>query len=94
MKQAKLPKTTGPKKTEPKQYTVHEAKTHLSKILKKVEGGAEAVIARGREPIARLIPISSKFSRSELRGIDKGKIWMASDFNESISPEFFIGKDE
>ncbi len=87
---AKLSKPRSEK--QPKQYTVHNAKTNLSKILRTVEEGAEVVIARGSEPVARLMPISSKFSRSELRGIDKGRIWMAPDFNESLSPEFFIGK--
>lgn len=87
-------KQVKPSKKAPNQYTVHEAKTHLSKILRTVEDGAEVVIARGSDPIARLMPIHSKISRAELRGIDKGKIWMAPDFNEPLSPEFFIGQGE
>jgi len=39
-------------------YTVHYAKTHLSKLLEQVEDGKEIVLARGRKPIARLIPCS------------------------------------
>jgi prevent-host-death family protein len=36
-------------------YTVHEAKTHLSRILAQVELGQEVVIARGSVPVARLV---------------------------------------
>ncbi len=36
---------------------IGEAKTHLSELLAKVEAGEEVVIARGRDPIARLTPI-------------------------------------
>jgi len=37
--------------------TVHEAKTHLSKLLAQVEAGSEIVIARGKQEIAKLVPI-------------------------------------
>jgi prevent-host-death family protein len=37
--------------------TVHEAKTHLSRYLAAVEAGAEIVIARGKRPIASLVPL-------------------------------------
>lgn len=36
--------------------TVLDAKTHLSSLLKEVEAGEEVVIARGRHPVARLVP--------------------------------------
>jgi prevent-host-death family protein len=38
--------------------TIHEAKTHLSKLLAQVEAGEEVVIARGKNAIARIVPIS------------------------------------
>jgi prevent-host-death family protein len=37
--------------------TTHEAKTHLSRYLVAVERGEEIVIARGRKPVARLVPV-------------------------------------
>ena len=40
--------------------TVHEAKTHLSRYLVDVENGGEILIARGKKPIARLVPIEEK----------------------------------
>ena len=39
-------------------YTVHFAKTNLSKLLLDVEDGKQVVLARGKKPIARLIPCS------------------------------------
>jgi prevent-host-death family protein len=37
---------------------VHEAKTHLSRLLRRVAAGEEIVIARGGRPVARLVPIT------------------------------------
>ena len=39
--------------------TTHEAKTHLSRYLAAVERGEQFVIARGKKPVARLVPITS-----------------------------------
>jgi prevent-host-death family protein len=48
----------------PKMVTVHEAKTHLSRLLAEVEAGAEIVLARGRTPIAKIVPLEpSKLAR-------------------------------
>jgi prevent-host-death family protein len=41
---------------------IGEAKTHLSELLAKVEAGEEIVIARGNEPIAKLVPLD-EFAR-------------------------------
>ena len=38
------------------QVTIHEAKTHLSRLLHKVEEGEEIVLCRGKNPVARLVP--------------------------------------
>jgi prevent-host-death family protein len=40
--------------------TVHQAKTQLSKLIARAEAGEEIVIARGREPVVRLMPIEKK----------------------------------
>jgi len=39
-----------------KAFTVHQAKTHLSRLLKAVEEGEEVVILRGKTPVAKLVP--------------------------------------
>ena len=38
--------------------TIHEAKTQLSKLIARVEAGEEVVIARGKNPVVRLMPIA------------------------------------
>ena len=40
--------------------SVHEAKTHLSRYLVEVENGLEILIARGKKPVARLVPLKEK----------------------------------
>jgi len=44
-------------------FTIHEAKTHLSKLIARAEAGEEIVIARGREPVVRLQPIADRKPR-------------------------------
>jgi antitoxin (DNA-binding transcriptional repressor) of toxin-antitoxin stability system len=39
--------------------TTHEAKTHLSRYLAAIEQGEEFIIARGKKPIARLVPMEA-----------------------------------
>jgi antitoxin (DNA-binding transcriptional repressor) of toxin-antitoxin stability system len=46
-----------------------------------VIAGEEIVIARAGKPIARLAPIAPATAKKRVPGIDKGKIWMAKDFN-------------
>lgn len=62
------------------QVTVHEAKTHLSRLLQRVGRGEEIVIARGKEPVARLVPIEPP-ARPRVLGSAKGQVWMSDDFN-------------
>ncbi|HEX2463469.1 MAG TPA: type II toxin-antitoxin system prevent-host-death family antitoxin, partial [Thermoanaerobaculia bacterium] len=38
-----------------KEVSVHEAKTHLSRLLRRVENGEEIVISRGGKPVAKLV---------------------------------------
>jgi antitoxin (DNA-binding transcriptional repressor) of toxin-antitoxin stability system len=60
--------------------TIHVAKTTLSQLLARVEAGEEIVLARGKEPIAKLVPFhpsSAKRRFGALRGI------------VSVGPEFF-----
>jgi prevent-host-death family protein len=39
---------------------VHEAKTHLSRLLKRVEAGEEIIVARAGKPVAKLVPAGPK----------------------------------
>ncbi|MBV5308109.1 type II toxin-antitoxin system Phd/YefM family antitoxin [Chromatium okenii] len=66
---------------------IHEAKTHLSRLLEAVEQGKEVVIARAGQPIALL---SAYQPRCKIAppGSMEGKIWMADDFNDPIDDLF------
>ena len=61
---------------------VHEAKTHLSKLLRRVAAGEEIVIARGGKPVARLVPAKSKSVRK--LGIDRGVFTVPERFDEPL----------
>ncbi|HEY6320100.1 MAG TPA: type II toxin-antitoxin system Phd/YefM family antitoxin [Thermoanaerobaculia bacterium] len=76
------------------EVNIHEAKTHLSKLLRRVSAGEEIVIARAGKPVARLVPVTEPPRPREL-GKDRGKIWIADDF-DTLDPEFladFEGRD-
>jgi prevent-host-death family protein len=65
-----------------KSVTIHEAKTHLSRLLKDVESGKTVVIARGTTPIARLVPIEPRPSRKP--GRYKGLFMIGPEFFEPL----------
>ena len=67
------------------EVNIHEAKTHLSRLLARVAGGEEITIAKAGVPVARLVPVESSPNRRPL-GIDKDVIWIADDF-DAPSPE-------
>ena len=66
---------------------IHEAKTHLSRLLAKVARGDEVIIARGGKPVARLVPVQKARRMEQLLGIDKGRLWIAEDFDEPLPEE-------
>jgi len=72
---------------------VHEAKTHLSKLLDRVAAGEEIIIAKANRPMARLLPLEPETSRRRL-GTGKGEIWMSEDFDEPLSEEDLAGWED
>lgn len=48
--------------------TVHEAKTHLSRLLARVRDGEEIIIAKGKQPQAKLVPLEPKPKRQRQAG--------------------------
>jgi prevent-host-death family protein len=67
-------------KTATETVNIHEAKTHLSRLLKRVAAGEEVIIAKSGKPVARLIPFAQPEKR--ILGMDAGKVWIAPDFDE------------
>ena len=66
-----------------KQVNVHEAKTHLSRLIEEVEAGREVTIAKAGRPVAKLSPITRKAKRRKL-GLLDGKFRIPDDFNAPL----------
>jgi prevent-host-death family protein len=62
---------------------IHEAKTHLSRLLTRVSGGEEVIIARAGKPVARLVPIAEKPVRRE-PGSAAGQVVIMPDFDAPL----------
>jgi prevent-host-death family protein len=68
------------------EVNVHEAKTHLSKLLERVLLGEDVVIAKAGTPIARLVPIRTK-PKKRILGSAKGEFVVPDDFNDPLPKE-------
>jgi prevent-host-death family protein len=73
-------------------YTVHQAKTHFSRLLKEVESGEEVIVMRGTKPVARITAISPPEPEAELpfrlMGAYRGKVsWTEDAFNPMTDEE-------
>jgi prevent-host-death family protein len=64
---------------------VHEAKTNLSDLLRRVEAGEDVVISRGSRPVARLVAIGATPGRR--LGLDAGRFVVPDDFDASLPDE-------
>jgi prevent-host-death family protein len=69
---------------------VHEAKTHLSRLLKRVEAGEEIVIARGGRPVARLVSLKKTVPREP--GHLKGAIRIGDDFDDPLPEDLWASE--
>ena len=68
------------------EVSVHEAKTHLSRLLRRVALGEEIVIARAGKPVARLTAFTEPKRRA--LGIDEGAFEVPDDFNAPLPDDF------
>ena len=79
------------------QVNIHEAKTHLSRLVARAAAGEEIVIARAGKPVARLVAVSDGKPNPRRIGAWKGKLWLADDWdsdavNEEIARDFYEGE--
>jgi prevent-host-death family protein len=74
-----------------KSVGVHEAKTHLSRLLELVDAGEDVVITRRGQAIARLVPAAQDDERR--LGIDRGRYTVPDDFDAAL-PEDVIAAFE
>ena len=66
------------------QVTIHEAKTHLSRLIQRVLEGEEIVIARGRQPLVKMVVVHEPTVQRRLGGARGIIVHMADDFNEPL----------
>jgi prevent-host-death family protein len=67
-------------------YNIHEAKTHLSKLLEGVAEGEDIIIAKAGVPIARLVPLVLPPDARTL-GTEKGRLVIGDDFDAPLPPD-------
>ncbi|MFP4034896.1 MAG: type II toxin-antitoxin system Phd/YefM family antitoxin [Desulfovermiculus sp.] len=68
-----------------KQVTVHEAKTHLSKLIQEVLDGEEVVIARRNTPVVRLSPFAESTKTRRIGGAKNIIGPMADNFDDPLA---------
>jgi len=64
------------------EVNIHQAKTQLSDLLRRVAAGEEVIIARAGTPVARLVPIEAPARR--LLGLDEGLYVVPEDFDAPL----------
>lgn len=65
-------------------FNVHDAKTHLSRLLERVAQGEEVIIAKSGRPVAKLVPVAAEPRRP---GRLKGRIRLGPDFDKPLPEE-------
>lgn len=76
---------------------IHEAKTHLSKLVERVLAGEDIVIAKAGKPMVRLVPYAGTMEKKPRQpGCWRGQVWMAEDFDETPQEiiDAFEGKED
>jgi prevent-host-death family protein len=66
--------------------SIHEAKTHFSRLVARAEAGEEIIVRRGQKPVAKIVAYEAQ-ATPRTPGRLKGQIWIAGDFDET-PPEF------
>jgi prevent-host-death family protein len=68
------------------EVNIHEAKTHLSRLLERVAMGEEVIIAKAGTPVAKLVPLDGQ-PRARSLGSAKGEFMVPDDFNDPLPKE-------
>lgn len=63
---------------------IHEAKTHFSRLLERVQSGEQIIIAKAGKPVAVLSPIGVAIAQ-RVPGNDKGQVIIAADFDAPLA---------
>jgi prevent-host-death family protein len=77
-------------------YNMHEAKTHLSRIIERVELGEEVIIDRAGVPVAKVIPLVRRANRTAVGSLagqlDLSGAWDSRQTNAEIAADFGLGE--
>ena len=68
-------------------YTVQQAKTNLPRLLKEAEEGKEVVIARGKKPAVRLVPVDQPPKRRRIPGRYAGQFQYSDDIFKPLETD-------
>ncbi len=77
-------------------YNMHDAKTHLSRLVERAANGEEIVIARAGRPLAKLVSLDASRKPRRL-GLWQGRVWMSKDFDDPLPAEiqsYFQGEGD
>jgi prevent-host-death family protein len=69
-----------------KPVTIHEAKTHLSRLVAEAEAGREIILARGNKPVAKIVPLEPPKPKRRVAG------WLAHELPPglpAVGPKFW-----
>jgi prevent-host-death family protein len=73
-------------------YNMHDAKTHLSRIIERVERGEEVFIDRAGTPVAKIIPLVRRVNRTAIGSLagqlDLSGDWDSAQTNADIAADF------
>ncbi len=67
------------------QVTIHEAKTHLSRLIQKALAGEEVVIAKGKRPLVKLVVLPEARPQRRLGGARESILFIADDFDAPLA---------
>ena len=76
---------------------IHEAKTHLSRYLQRVEKGEKVILCRRNKPVAEIVPIQKEAPKKRVFGLCKGQFELGPEFFEPLPDELlrlFNGEGE
>jgi len=71
-------------------YTVHQAKTHFSRLIKEAEAGKEVIVTRGKKPVAKLVPAEASSTRKDLAGSYAKDIHWDDDAFDPLTDEELV----
>lgn len=70
---------------------IHEAKTHLSRYLKKVRQGNQIILCKSGKPVAEIIPYKEKSGKKRPFGLAKNWISIPKSFYDELTEDDFPG---